>query len=210
MPQIGDVLDAISVLHRTHRTPHARLRMTAHAVRSQQAARVANAAVDGGSAGPVQQPGVHLRQLVIHREPDGLPRIGERRRFAKPQLDFIARGVGFHFQEVLSAGLQQPVDFGAMSFHLLVDPFIGVRPLAILFAIPRVEENLRDDKRIRCREIGSEEPRLLTLVFDSEPIQPGGADLAVVEILNVVRRAGDVERLIPAAGPDGKRLRIGN
>ena len=72
--KIGDVLRTIAVQHRAHRTPHAGLRVAAHAVRAEQAAGVADAPIDARAARTVQQPRVHLRQVIVHRELHRLPR----------------------------------------------------------------------------------------------------------------------------------------
>ena len=106
--------------------------MTAHAAGAEQIAGVADAALDARSARTIEQPRVHLSQMIVKPLANGIVRIGIRRGPADAQLDFVARGVGFRAQEVNAARFQDAVDLGAVLFNLLVDALVGVHAFLVL------------------------------------------------------------------------------
>ena len=95
-----------------------------------------------------------------------------------------------------------------MTFGLLVDTLIGVGPVAILFAVLLVAEELGDDEGVGDQQVGGQHAGCSAFVFEAKPVEAGGADLAVVEVFDVVSPAGDVEG-VAVSQRDGLGLRDG-
>ena len=217
--EVLNVLDPVPVLHRNRRAPNAGLGMAAHAMGSQQVAGVADAALHAGASGAVGQPGVHLGQVVVealaHRHP-GIP-IG--RRLEQPQLDLVARRVGLGPQKVNSPGLQQAIDLGSVVLGLLVNPLIVVAPPGVFHqrqqrhlsevcfrrtpggfgggrpdpagrVRQRVEPETGGQGVIGKRQVAGQQPGLGAGELQAKPVVAGPADLAVVEILDVIGPGG--------------------
>ena len=77
MSVVGHVFHAVAVGHSDSGTPDAGLRVAAHTPGAEQAADVADATLNGGSARAILQPGVDLRNLVVHRGADGEAGVGK-------------------------------------------------------------------------------------------------------------------------------------
>lgn len=137
---VDDVFRAVAMLEGDGGAPDAGLGVAAHAVGAHEVAGVADAAVDGGAAGAIEDPGVDLAHVVVDGLLDGLAGVGVRGEVAEAEFDFVAGGVGFDLEEVDAAGLEGAGDGGAVGFGLLVDAFVGVGADAVLFAVGGVDE----------------------------------------------------------------------
>ena len=208
MSVVGHVFHTVAVGHSDSGTPDAGLRVAAHTPGAEQAAHVADASLNGGSARAILQPGVDLRNLVVHGGSDGEAGVGKGPGLADAEFHFVAGRIGLHLQEIDAAGLEGTGDLGAVTFGLLVDTLIGVGPVAILFAVLFVAEELGDDEGVGDQQIGGQHAGCSAFVFEAKPVEAGGADLAVVEVFDVVSPAGDVEG-VAVSQRDGLGLRDG-
>ena len=218
-PEVLNVFDRVAVLDRNRRAPDPGLGMAAHAVGAEQVAGVADAALHAGAARAVGQPGVHLGQVVVETLAHGHAGVPVGRRPEQPQFDLVARRVGLGPQEVDAARLQQAVDFRSVVLGLLVNPLVvvappgvfrqrqqrhlargGFRPLPGGFGggrtdlagrvRQRVESEARRQGVIGKREVAGQQPRLGAGELQAKPVVAGTADLAVVEILDVIGPGG--------------------
>ena len=74
------------------------------------------------------------------------------------------------FRKYTPPGLSVRLISGAMTFRLLMHPLVSIGALAVLLAVSRVKQHLRDYERIGKREVSREQPRLAALELDAEPV----------------------------------------
>ena len=185
------VFDAVAEGQRPGRAPHARLRVAAHAVAAVHAAGVAQAAIEAVAARPVHQPGGDLGHVVVHRQPHGLARVGERRGPADADFQVVARRIGFDAQQIDAARLERADDRRAVLLDLLVRRFVEVLAFGVFLAVGRIDAHAAGDEMVGRHHVDAEQPRLRAVVLQAEPVVARLAEQAVVEILDVVGAAGD-------------------